>query len=70
MRKLRTFTILFALFTIAGCSGPNKKESKTSFVIQKWDGPKPWTGKPILNDPDDFQFAIIADLHAQTTLAL
>ncbi|HEC43261.1 MAG TPA: hypothetical protein ENI20_10570 [Bacteroides sp.] len=63
LRILRAFTILFAMFTIAGCSGPIKKESKTSFVVQEWDGPKPWTGKPIVNDPDDFQFVIIADLH-------
>ena len=63
MRYLRAFTILVAMFTLVGCSGPIKKESKTSFVIPDWDGPKPWTGKPIVNDPDDFQFVIIADLH-------
>jgi len=63
MRDLIAYTILAAMFTLVGCSGPMKKESKSSFVIQEWDGPKPWTGKPIVNDPDDFQFVIIADLH-------
>jgi len=63
MRYLTTFTILVTIITIAGCNGLIEQQSKTSFVVQEWDGPKPWTGKPVLNDPDDFQFVIISDLH-------
>jgi hypothetical protein len=51
------------MITFAGCNGLVKQEDKTSFVVQEWLGPKPWTGKPILDDPDDFQFVIIADIH-------
>ncbi len=63
MRYLTTFTICVAMITLAGCGELVEQESKSDFVVQEWDGPKPWTGKPILNDPDDFQFAIIADIH-------
>jgi len=57
------FTILVTIITLAGCNEPVEQDTKSLFVVQEWDGPKPWTGKPILNDPDDFQFAIIADIH-------
>jgi calcineurin-like phosphoesterase family protein len=63
MRYLTTFTILVTMITLAGCNGHIEQESKTSFVVQEWDGPKPWTGKPVLNDPDNFQFVIVADLN-------
>jgi predicted phosphodiesterase len=63
MRYLTTLTILVTAITLAGCNGLNKQESRTSFVVQEWTGPKPWTSKPIVNDPDDFQFVVISDLH-------
>ena len=63
MRYLTTFTILVATISLAGCNGPIKQENRISFVVQEWDGAKPWTGKPIVNDPDEFQFVVISDLH-------
>ena len=63
MRYLTTFTILVTIITLAGCNGLIEQQSKTSFVVQEWDEPRPWTGKPVLNNPDDFQFVIISDLH-------
>jgi predicted phosphodiesterase len=51
------------MINLAGCIGLIEQESKNSFVVKEWDGPRPWTGKPIVNDPDNFQFVIISDLH-------
>ncbi len=63
MRYLTTFIILVTIITLTGCNGPIEQETKSLFVAREWDGPKPWTGKPIVNDPDNFQFVIISDLH-------
>ena len=54
MRYLTTFTILVTFITLAGCDGLIEQQNRTSVVVQEWDGPKPWTGKPVLNDPDNF----------------
>ena len=63
MRYRTAFSIVVAAFALAGCSGLIESESRASFVVREWDGPKPWTGKPFVNDPDDFQFVVVSDLH-------
>jgi hypothetical protein len=35
--------------------------SEQAIVFESGDGPKPWTDAELLNDPDNFQFAIVSD---------
>jgi hypothetical protein len=62
MRYSTTFTC-FLIILFAGCNEPIGQKSETLFVFQECNGPKPWTVKPFLNDPNEFQFAIISDIH-------
>ena len=61
MRSVITCTLLLAI-TFTGCNEPVDQKSKTFFVVQEWSGPTPWTDTPFLNDPEEFQFAVISDI--------
>ena len=61
-RQLISISIL--AITLLGCQHPGKQvDSSAVFVAPETDVQKPWTGLDFLNDPNNFQFAIIADLH-------
>ena len=66
--------VALALFLVAGhirAHGPDSDHSHkdtashlnlpAALVLPKFDGPKPWSDKPVLNDPDRFQIAILSD---------
>ena len=61
MRSVITCTLLLAI-TFTGCNKPVDQKSKAFFVAQEWSGPTPWTDTPLLNDPEEFEFAVISDI--------
>jgi hypothetical protein len=61
MRYLLTCTILLVI-TFAGCNEVIEPKGEAFFVFQEQNGPNPWTDRPFLNDPEDFQFAVISDI--------
>ncbi len=56
-------TIIMAIL-LFGCQHPvGQIDSSPVFISPETGSGKPWTSLDFLNDPDDFQFAIVADLH-------
>ena len=56
---IHSILVLTLCVFLFGCSGPSG-----GLDIQKSAGPNPWTHLEIANNPDNFQFAVIADLTA------
>ena len=56
MKQRFCLIILVLLVTLAGC-----RSEKPAFQSSVPPGPSPWTNLNFKNDPDNFQFAIVAD---------
>jgi predicted phosphodiesterase len=64
MKKFTTLLLsLIMIVLLFSCDSFLKNDNRAPFSVQKWDGPKPWTSKPIGENPGEFQFAVIADIH-------
>ncbi len=62
MRRKLTFVV--ALFLSGACLAACALAESPVFVPGAGTtAAKPWSNQPFLNDPDEFQFAIIADIH-------
>ena len=55
-----TFGLIFLGLNLGAHTG-HEGMSEQAIVFESGDGPKPWTDVNLLNDPDNFQFAIISD---------
>ena len=56
MRFLSRLFVVVSIMILAGCAGVGPE-----LKIQTSDGANPWTHLNLYNDPDNFQFAIMAD---------
>jgi len=66
--KMRTVLVGFSLVFLLGCSlnqAPSQEVKKQipqfSYDQDEFPGVKPWTSEEFLNNPEDFQFAVIGD---------
>ena len=56
--------IVILAIALFGCQHPaGQTDSSSVFIGPAMETRKPWTELGFLNDPDNFQFVIIADLH-------
>jgi len=63
MKTLRLVGIGILSILVVGCQHlPFSTDASPTFVSIEKDGEKPWTDLDFLNNPDNFQFAIVADL--------
>jgi hypothetical protein len=60
-----TICIVVSVLILPGCGGSNKKFATNTVV-----GPTPWTHLEFNNNPDHFQFAIVADRSGGTRVGI
>lgn len=71
MNFRRLFFIVILVTALSGCqhavkqidSSPKPTDTLPVFISEPMEAAKPWTDLGFLNDPNNFQFAIISDLH-------
>lgn len=64
MNYRRHIGIIIMAILLSGCQHPvGQIGSSPVFIAPATESEKPWTKSGFLNDPDNFQFVIIADLH-------
>ena len=60
-RRLLILGVLLGLGLVAAWTPPSEDSGKHPTRFPEIEGPTPWTGKDLLNKPEDFQFIIVSD---------
>ncbi len=60
-RRLLILGVVSGLGLVAAWTPPSQDSGTHPTRFPEIEGPTPWTGKGLLNNPDDFQFIIVSD---------